>query len=158
MAKPTIEDGARALSISADEVALVNDDDRGLIVVTTDGVQYIVVDEDHADSQGRHGVMYLVAPSPRYSGSFPVYEPTLGAVGPMIQTDVGLIPQSGATNIPDPSTPGDPGTVVPEGNEPVVLKWVGKDPARARQAADYERTKETPRSGLVRKLDALAKG
>lgn len=160
MGKSTTADGARALKISEDEVAAVRDADEGLIVTTTDGVQYIVVDKGRPDANGRHGVMFLVPPTPRYRGDFPVFcqaPPGLGAPGPMIQTDVGLIPRSGAANIPDPSTPADPGTVVPEGNESVVLKWVGKDATRARQAAGYERTKPQPRSALIRKLDSLAR-
>lgn len=136
----TIADGARLLKVPEDEVALVEDSPAGTIVTTTDGARYVHADEPDAD--GKTGLMFLVAPSPNYHGPFPVY------------TQPGPAP---AENVKDPERPDDPGTVVPEGNEATVLRWVGKDPTRARQAADYEASKDNPRSALVRKLRSLAK-
>lgn len=61
------------LSIEPAEVHDVLDSDAGLLIKTKDGSTYIVVGEDSPDAEGKYGVMFLVAPSPKYGGNFPVY-------------------------------------------------------------------------------------
>lgn len=67
-----IEAAAR-LGLPVSEIRDVNDSPAGDIVVTTDGVAYIVVPEDNPDSEGKTGLMYLSAPHDRYGDTFPVY-------------------------------------------------------------------------------------
>lgn len=67
-----IEAAAR-LGLPVTEIRDVNDSPAGDIVVTTDGVAYIVVPDDNPDSEGKTGVMYLAAPHERYADVFPVY-------------------------------------------------------------------------------------
>lgn len=57
---------------------------------------------------------------------------------------------------PAPDQSAATGEEVPEGTEKDVLAWVGEDPGRAAAALECERTKDTPRKGLVTKLEQLA--
>lgn len=135
MTQPTKADGARALSIEENEVEAVADSPAGLIVVTTDGVRYIVVDEDNPDAAGRCGVMFLVPPKLPYHGTFPVYSQ------PGIPAE-------------DLVEPVDPDERVPDVSQRELLAWVGEDIDRATAALEVEQAKEKPRPGFV---DALGK-
>lgn len=135
MTQPTKADGARALSIEENEVATVADSPAGLIVITTDGVHYVVVDEDNPDAAGRHGVMFLVPPKLPYHGTFPVYSQ------PEIPAEAVLEPV-------------DPDTLVPDGSQKELLDWVGEDLDRATEALEGEQAKPKPRGSVV---DALGK-
>lgn len=66
-------EAARLLSLQEDEVHDVADSPAGVIVKTGDGVDYVIVEPDNPDAEGRHGVMFLAAPTANYGGTFPVY-------------------------------------------------------------------------------------
>lgn len=70
---PTNAAAAKRLGIPEDEVRAVSVEDAGLVVTTTDGQTYIDVPEDQPDANGKTGLMFLVAPSQTYNGSFPVF-------------------------------------------------------------------------------------
>lgn len=90
MSRPTLADGARALSIQPDEVAKVEDAPGGLVVTTADGARYIVVPPDRTDADGKTGVMFLVPPTDPYHGIFPVYsQPVDDDVAPAPATVAG---------------------------------------------------------------------
>lgn len=66
-------DAAALLSLEENEVHDVLDSPAGVLIKTTDGQTYIVVPEDNPDADGKVGVMFLSAPSPKYGGTFPVF-------------------------------------------------------------------------------------
>ena len=66
-------DAAALLGVPVSEVRSVESSPAGDVVVTTDGVAYLVVPADQPDGAGRSGLMYLSAPHERYGDSFPVY-------------------------------------------------------------------------------------
>lgn len=66
-------EAAALLSLEEDEVVDCDDTPAGPVIRTKDGNAYIVVPKDQPDAAGQHGVMYLVPPSPTYSGNFPVF-------------------------------------------------------------------------------------
>ncbi len=73
MSTVTREAAAARLGIPADEVVDFLEDEAGLVITTSDGQSYIVVDEDHPDADGKTGLMFLAAPSETYAGGFPVF-------------------------------------------------------------------------------------
>ena len=64
---------ATVLGVPTSEIASVDDSPAGDVVVTTDGVAYLIVPEDRPDGAGRTGLMFLAAPHEGYVGPFPVY-------------------------------------------------------------------------------------
>lgn len=132
-----ILDGARALGIGADEVASAEESPGGLIVATTDGVRYIVVPAEHPDDAGRSGVMFVVAPTYPYHGTFPVYAQ----------------PQA-EPSLDEP--PPEPGAGPADGTIAEVLARVGEDRDLARSTLEAESARAEPRSSLVRQLAAIA--
>lgn len=63
-------------------------------------------------------------------------------------------PEPAAAAVDTPAVPaGSPPQ--PEGTEKQILEWAGADRERAERALRAEREKETPRKGLVSKLEQL---
>lgn len=147
MGNPTKADGARALRIEDREVANVLDAPAGMVVQTTDGVTYVVVPEDRPDADGKTGVMFLVPPTDRYRGTFPVYsQPREVAADTPIDPGDPALPSVA----PDPDAP-------PTGSAKDILAWVGGDKARARRALDYENAGQK-RKSLVDALGRIVSG
>jgi hypothetical protein len=64
---------ARLLGVPRSEISEVTDAPAGDVIVTEDAARYVVVPDDQPDARGKTGLMYLVAPTTGYTGSFPVY-------------------------------------------------------------------------------------
>jgi hypothetical protein len=64
---------AARLGVPVSEVRDVLPHEAGQVIVTTDGVTYIDVPADRPDGAGKSGLMYLSAPTEKYSDAFPVY-------------------------------------------------------------------------------------
>lgn len=64
-------EAARLLGVPTSEIRDVTDSPAGRVIVTSDGVSYL--DCIEPDGAGRTGLMYLAAPTEKYSGAFPVY-------------------------------------------------------------------------------------
>jgi hypothetical protein len=74
MTAPTSHlDAAAKLGVPVSEISDVATSPAGVVIVTTDGVSYIDVPGDSPDGDGKSGLMYLSAPTEKYSGSFPLY-------------------------------------------------------------------------------------
>lgn len=73
---------AKLLSVDEDEIKAVSDSPDGQLITTSDGVTYINVDDDKPDPDGKSGLMYYVAPTPTYKGSFPVFTRLPGDAAP----------------------------------------------------------------------------
>lgn len=73
----TNSDAAVLLGVPEREITAVHDAAVGPVIVTSDGVEYVVRDEP--DAEGKTGLMFLRAPSGmhdpdgNYTGTFPVY-------------------------------------------------------------------------------------
>ena len=83
-------DAAALLGVPVAEVRSVDPSPAGDVIVTIDGVAYVVVPEETPDGAGRSGVMYLAAPHERYGDAFPVY------TAPADPDDVGEVGRDGA--------------------------------------------------------------
>lgn len=73
-AKPTpraIEQASKLLGVPEREIANVEDSPAGTIITQTDGSR--LIDVTVPDAEGKTGLMFLVAPTDPYRGSFPVY-------------------------------------------------------------------------------------
>lgn len=71
----TTAQAARTLSLREAQVTDVEDSDEGVLIRTTDGVVYIVVDPDRPDGAGRSGVMLLAKPKESGDYAIPVFTP-----------------------------------------------------------------------------------
>lgn len=137
------------MGVAPAEVLDVEDSPAGPIVTTHDRQRYILIDEASPDADGKHGVMYLVAPHERYVGTFPVYAQP-GAV----PTDPEA-PSEETEETEEPTKVGDvDGDGVPDGNAAEIRDWVGEDRARAESALAAEQAREAPRTTLVAWLEA----
>ncbi len=63
---------AERLGLRSEEIAAVKERRPGVVITTTDGVEYIDVAEHRPDAEGKSGLM-LLDPPPGYRGTFPVY-------------------------------------------------------------------------------------
>ncbi|MCU1356390.1 MAG: hypothetical protein JWM89_1808 [Acidimicrobiales bacterium] len=115
-------EAAELLGMKPDEVADVLDSPAGDVIVTRDGVKMIDVDEAHPDAEGKHGLMFLEAPTEKYSGLFPVYAaPPEGAEPPKRRRSRQAAPKnpppaSGAVGEPDAD-----GRIIPaNGDDPAA--------------------------------------
>lgn len=80
---------AELLGLPVREVLSCDDTPAGLVIVTSDGVSYVLVPEDRPDGAGATGLMYLAAPTDPYNGSFPLY--TMPADDDEVSRDGGVM-------------------------------------------------------------------
>lgn len=74
MSKLTKTDAARLIGMAEREVVDFEDSPAGPVIRTVDGNTYVVVDADDPQYDAKtKGVMFLVPPTERYKGTFPVY-------------------------------------------------------------------------------------
>jgi hypothetical protein len=67
-------EAAELIGAKVSEIAAVDlDTPAGCVIQHTDGSILVLVDEDAPDAEGKSGLMFLVAPSENYQGTFPVY-------------------------------------------------------------------------------------
>lgn len=88
---------AARLGLPVSELVRFDDSPAGLVIVTAAGTSYIDVPADRPDGDGKHGVMYLAAPSPTYRGTFPIYTPPGPGPDGEVERDAGGI----ATGVDD---------------------------------------------------------
>lgn len=69
----TNHQAAALLGARTDEIHSVEETPAGDMIVTTDGTAMVVVPDDRPDAEGKTGLMYLVAPTENYRGTYPVY-------------------------------------------------------------------------------------
>lgn len=98
MTPPTARlEAARLLGVPTREISDVTDSPAGRVITTTDGVSYL--DCIEPDGAGITGLMYLAAPTEKYSGAFPVYTapaPAEGDPAPAEGTAAAAAPTAGA--------------------------------------------------------------
>lgn len=75
--KAALEEHAARLGIATAELVDVEDSPAGIVYTCRDGSRLVDVPADRPDAGGRTGLMFLVAPTENYRGSFPVYEQPL---------------------------------------------------------------------------------
>lgn len=73
MKNPTmlLVEAAHLLGVPTSEIRSVAASPAGLVMSTSDGVSYIHCTDP--DGAGQTGLLYLAAPTEKYTGSFPVY-------------------------------------------------------------------------------------
>ena len=104
MTAPTAHlDAARRLGIPPSEVADVETSPAGTIITTTDGARYIDVPTSSPDGEGKTGLMFLVAPTESYGGSFPVF--ALADDGETVETAI-IAAATEVTSAAEPVTEG----------------------------------------------------
>lgn len=75
--KAALQEHAARLGMAVDELVNVEDSPAGIVYTCRDGSRLVDVPVDRPDAGGKTGLMFLVAPTVNYRGSFPVYEQPL---------------------------------------------------------------------------------
>lgn len=75
--KAALQEHAARIGMAVDELVTVEDSPAGIVYTCRDGSRLVDVPTDRPDAGGKTGLMFLVAPTVNYRGSFPVYEQPL---------------------------------------------------------------------------------
>lgn len=129
-----IADAAAALSMGEDEITSVESSPAGPVITIHDGTRYIVVPDDLPDADGKTGLMWLEAPNPDFTYSFPIFTPSPDDVAEL---------EAASQVEPERFIPTEPGSVAP-------VKKAGAKPKG-------RRTKPTASAPVAKKAAAAKK-
>lgn len=138
MSKIDLADVARELGMKPSELIDVEDTDAGRIIRCTDGTTLIDVPADAPDADEKTGLMFLAAPTPSYTGDFPIYAQP-------VEDDV-VDPDGNAVVVDE--YPAD-------GSVKDVLAWVAGEQDRAEYALAAEQAAAKPRATLIAELEQI---
>lgn len=105
---PAVVEAAQMLGMKDSEIVSVAEADEGLIIVTSDRVELVLVPPDQPDAAGKVGLMFLVKPRGDMVTDFPVYTHE-GDTQPVVpvETDPGKVPPAALVELIEEAAPAE---------------------------------------------------